>query len=44
MMHQKKDFPELHRIKIFLSKKTNMRNQMQMTGVGEGAPGIRGMV
>ena len=46
-MHQKEDYPELHRYKLSQNSpdwKTNMRNQMQITGVGEGAPGIRGMV
>ena len=49
MLHQTAHFSlrELHlekkkRKKLALSKQTDMRNHMQMAGVREGAPGIRG--
>lgn len=49
MLHRTAHFSlrELHlenkeRKKLALSKKTDMRNHMQMAGVREGAPGIRG--
>ena len=33
---------KIHKEKIVLGEKTNMRNHMQMKGVKKGAPGIRG--
>jgi hypothetical protein len=49
MLHHKAHFMKLHlediyRKKLVLSENLNMVYQMQMTGVREGAPGIRGTI